>query len=159
MLWRAYGKTADRVEESPRLITESHRATCPDFSSAEPPWGESQWVAHVRGLRTTEMLLRRYRLRILIKFPGRSKRVQGRVSRPSTTRRRFMGDLEENRSRGSVVGIATDYGLDAQGVGVRVPIGSRIFCSPRCPDRFWGPPNLLFNGYRGLFPRGKAAGA
>jgi hypothetical protein len=30
-------------------------------------------------------------------------------------------------SRDSVVGIATDYGLDDRGVGVRVPIGSRIF--------------------------------
>jgi hypothetical protein len=63
---------AESVEE---YSTESHQATCPDFSSAEPPWGESQWVAHVRGLRTTEMLLTRYRLRMLITFPVRSKRV------------------------------------------------------------------------------------
>jgi hypothetical protein len=33
-------------------------------------------------------------------------------------------------------------------------IGRRIFSSPRRPDRLWGPPNLLFNGYSGLFPRG-----
>jgi hypothetical protein len=31
------------------------------------------------------------------------------------------------RSRGSVVGIATGYGLDDWGVGVRVPAGPRIF--------------------------------
>jgi hypothetical protein len=35
----------------------------------------------------------------------------------------------------SVVGIATGYGLNDGGVGVRVPVGSRIFSSPRRPDR------------------------
>jgi hypothetical protein len=57
-------------------------------------------------------------------------------------------------SRDSVVGIATSYGLDDRGVGVRVPVGSRIFSFPNRPDRLWGPHNLLFNGYRGLFRRG-----
>jgi hypothetical protein len=51
-------------------------------------------------------------------------------------------------------GIATGYGLDDQGVGVRVPVGARIFSSLCRPDRLWGPPSLLSNGHRGLFPRG-----
>jgi hypothetical protein len=37
-------------------------------------------------------------------------------------------------SRDSVVGIATSYGLDDRGVGVRVPVGSRIFTSLNRPD-------------------------
>jgi hypothetical protein len=63
------------------------------------------------------------------------------------------------RSRDSAVGIATGYGLDGRGVGVGVPVGTRIFSSLRCPDRLWDPRSLLSNGYQGLFPRGKAAGS
>jgi hypothetical protein len=46
-------------------------------------------------------------------------------------------------------GIATGYGLDGRGVGVRVPVESPIFSSPRCPSRFCGPVNLISSGYRG----------
>jgi hypothetical protein len=62
-------------------------------------------------------------------------------------------------SRDSAVGIATGYGLDDRGDGVRVPVGSRFLSSPRRPDRLWGQHTLLSNGYRGSFPGGKAAGA
>jgi hypothetical protein len=43
-------------------------------------------------------------------------------------------------SRDGGVGIATGYGLDYRGVGVRVPVGSRISSSPR-PNRLWSPPS------------------
>jgi hypothetical protein len=63
-----------------------------------------------------------------------------------------------NLSRNGAVGIATGYGLDDREVEVRVPVGSRIFSSPR-PDRLRGPLTFLPSGYRGLFPQGIAAGA
>jgi hypothetical protein len=45
----------------------------------------------------------------------------------------FVGYL--TMSRDSVAGIATGYGLDDRGFGVRVPIGLRIFSSLHRPDR------------------------
>ena len=50
---------------------------------------------------------------------------------------------------GSSVGIVTGYGLDGPGIKSRL---GEIFRT--CPDRTWGPPSLLYNGYR-VFPRGK----
>jgi len=47
---------------------------------------------------------------------------------------------------GSVVGILTGYGLDGPGIESR---GGEIFRN--CPDLPWGPPSLLYNGYR-VFP-------
>jgi hypothetical protein len=51
-----------------------------------------------------------------------------------------------------VVSIATGYRLDDRGVGAQVPVRSRIFSSPHCPDWPWGPPCHLANGYQRLFP-------
>ena len=46
------------------------------------------------------------------------------------------------RGPGSSVGIVTDYGLDGPGIESR---WGEIF---HRPDRPWGPPSLLYNGYR-----------
>ena len=43
---------------------------------------------------------------------------------------------------GSVVGIATGYGLDGPGSN---PGRGEIFRT--CPERPWGPTSLLYNGY------------
>ena len=51
------------------------------------------------------------------------------------------------RGPGSSVGIATDYGLDCPGLYTG---GDEI----ARPDQPWGPPSLLYNGYR-VFPGGK----
>jgi hypothetical protein len=60
--------------------------------------------------------------------------------------------LYQKRNWDSVVGIATGYRLDDQGIGVQVLVGSIIFSSPHRPDRLWGLPNLLPNGYGGGAP-------
>jgi hypothetical protein len=65
-----------------------------------------------------------------------------------------MSEWATQLSQDGAVGIATAYGLDDCGVGVRVPLYSRHFSSSRRPERMWVPPNLLANGYRGPFPRG-----
>ena len=56
--------------------------------------------------------------------------------------------------RESVVGIATDYGLD--GPGIESQWWGEVFRTH--PERPWSPPSLLYNEYR-VFPGGKAAGA
>jgi hypothetical protein len=58
---------------------------------------------------------------------------------------------------GSTVSIVSGYGLDDRVIEVRSPAETKgFFLYPLCPDRLWGPPSLLYNGYRGSFPRGKA---
>jgi hypothetical protein len=54
------------------------------------------------------------------------------------------------------VSITMGYGLDGPG---SIPGSVRFLSSPQRPDRLWGPPSLLSNGYRQLLPRGKAGGA
>jgi hypothetical protein len=59
-------------------------------------------------------------------------------------------------SRGSSVSIVSDYGLDDRG---SIPDRGRGFFLPLAfrPDRLWGPPSLLYNGYRGSFLLVKSA--
>jgi hypothetical protein len=49
--------------------------------------------------------------------------------------------------RDSSVGIATGYKLDGRN---SVPgKDTRCFSTLQLPDRLWGLPNILYNGYRG----------
>ena len=65
----------------------------------------------------------------------------------------FNSYILRNVGRDSSVGIANRYGLDGPGIESR---WWRIFCNR--PDRSWGSPSLLYNGYQ-VFPGGKTAGA
>jgi hypothetical protein len=53
-----------------------------------------------------------------------------------------------NGSRGTAVSIVSDYGLDDRAIGIRSPAEAKDFSSSVCPDRLWGLPGLLYNGYR-----------
>jgi hypothetical protein len=66
----------------------------------------------------------------------------------------YKYSLGEQGSSGSIV---SDYGLDDRVIGVRYPAEAKDFSSSLCPDRLWGPPSLLYNGYRGPFHGGKSA--
>jgi hypothetical protein len=71
----------------------------------------------------------------------------------------FLLILFYRKSRDSSVGIATGYGLDDQGVGVWVPVGTRIFTSLCSPDRLWGPPKPPIQWVTwASFREGKASG-
>ena len=54
---------------------------------------------------------------------------------------------------GSSVGVETDYGLDGPWIESRRGGRGGARFSVR-PDRSWGPPSLLYSGYR-VFPGGK----
>jgi hypothetical protein len=59
--------------------------------------------------------------------------------------------------------VAQTYCQDGVATGCTIqgshPVrGKRSIPSPETPDQFWGPPTLLFNGYRGSFPGVKRPG-
>ena len=77
-----------------------------------------------------------------------------RSTRKKLCPQKFHVELCAVVGRDSSVGIATRYGLDGPGIESRW--GKRFFRT--LPDRPWGQPSLLYNGFR-LFSGGKAAGA
>jgi hypothetical protein len=94
-----------------------------------------------------------YKHTVLPECRGRfNVKAGGTNSNHSALKQQFPNGLcfvPSETSRDSSVSIATSYWLGDRGVGVQVPVVSRIFSSPRRPDRLWAPPSLLSNGYRG----------
>jgi hypothetical protein len=62
---------------------------------------------------------------------------------------RVQGVVLSHRKTSNLFTYSTDYGPDGLGIESR---WGRVFRT--CPDRPWGPPCLLYNGYR-VFPGGR----
>jgi hypothetical protein len=69
-------------------------------------------------------------------------------------KKRLLPTLQVFKQRNSSVSIVNSYGMEGPGIESRW--GVEIFRNR--PDRPWGPPSLLYNGYR-VFPGGKTAEA
>jgi hypothetical protein len=87
--------------------------------------------------------------------PGHTVYTEGPKKMCTNINRGYL----RTQSEGSVAGIATGYGLDNRGVGVRVLVGSRILSSTNCPDHYGVHPTSFPMGTRGSFPGGKVTGA
>jgi hypothetical protein len=65
----------------------------------------------------------------------------------------FLSFLLRFKSRDNSVGIVTRLRAGRSGFKGSITGGGwDFFSSPLCPERLWGPPSLLSNGYQGLFP-------
>jgi hypothetical protein len=63
--------------------------------------------------------------------------------------------LPKESEPGSSGSIVSGYGLQDRAIEVRSSTEAKgFFLYPLCPDRLWGPPSLLYNGYRESLPRG-----
>jgi hypothetical protein len=67
--------------------------------------------------------------------------------------------MVSHRSRDSVVGIATSYGLDDRGVGIHFPVASRISLLQIVQTGSEVHPTSYPMDTKGFSPGGKAAGA
>jgi hypothetical protein len=99
--------------------------------------GETVTILYINYLKIRAIMVVYFELKVAVACFKLLKKLKEIMKTFRQDRRHCVRDLTQlllNMSRGSVVGIATAEGLENRGVGVEVPVGSRIFSSPHHPD-------------------------
>jgi hypothetical protein len=143
------------------VFRNNSETTCPlkqseDFHQSGPTFIQRPFFLRAKTQRRETMTqtphMSQSGLKLVIRFPAVQIRKRFRSCFLSLL---FPYALEALQS--VLVGIPTDYGLDDRGSSASR--GKTFFSTLHSQDRLWGPPSFLSNGYRGLFPRVRAAGA
>jgi hypothetical protein len=70
--------------------------------------------------------------------------------------KRRRDDTEDSLQHSTLLFMADSRNISigkAMGYGGGRPRDKSLFPTPQSPDRFWGPPSLLYNRFQGLLPR------
>jgi hypothetical protein len=132
-------------------------------------WVEKDFDASLHALGSAVRIATGYDVEVTLR-PTVSRQVSLGVRPPSATRDQFFFLLEiffrqswvwyfvaPSLTRGRVCNLLLLLvlaRLNNRGVGVRIPVGPIISTSSYRPDRLWGLPNLLSNGYQRFYSRG-----
>jgi hypothetical protein len=122
------------------------------FGSREMKWRYSSpsiiKMTKSRRMRWAGHVARIGRVGMLIRTEESTSRKEPCLYAKLLVQTQYWRHSSISRSRDSSVCIATGYWLDGR---CSDSGREKFFTSPCCPNCLWGPPNLMFNGYLGLF--------
>jgi hypothetical protein len=126
--WELAGETKKSEKTAPKPLFDHIFHTAWQWSKPGPPqWESGDWFPELR---------HGYWIQVRYTTVDRNQRQSYVLLFYTTNKSFYLTMLSQlHGSRDSAVGRATGYGLYDREVGVRVPLGSRIFTSPCSPDR------------------------